>query len=130
MAFDFDLSGTIDAGTGAVNLYGSQASQTIGLGATPFNMAISDAELGKITTTGGLTIGSTQSGSMTVSAIASITKSVSLVASRNYAQVLFLGSASAFYGVAVQADDGVVVSKAVTTQTGVLYLNGDLDLWF
>ena len=57
-AWDMDLAGSINAGVAEMTIHGAKVSQTIGFGATPANMAISDDELGRITATGGLTVGS------------------------------------------------------------------------
>ena len=38
-----------------------------------------------------------------------------------------MGAASTFNGLAVQADDGILIETRVTTTDGGLYLDGDLD---
>ena len=69
-AWDLGLDGSLTAGTLAITIHGAQASQTIGLGAvTTTNMDIADGELGRMTAEGGVTLGSTISGSIVVDGV-------------------------------------------------------------
>ena len=51
-AWDVTFDGGISAGTASIVIHGAEATQTIGLGTTPTNMAIEDAELGRMTAAG------------------------------------------------------------------------------
>ena len=57
----------------------------------------------------------------------SITGVLTLLASRDDKAVYFRGAASTFSILSSQADNGVVVIVDVTTTTGAIYLDGDIE---
>ena len=65
-AFDVEMIGSLTAGTLTLSIHGAEAAQTIGLGASPFNMEISALELQRLTAASGFRLGSDASGSITV----------------------------------------------------------------
>jgi hypothetical protein len=123
-AWDLDLDGSLDLGTGAAEIHGAQTSQTIGVGTvSAMDMHIVDAELGRITSSGGLTIGSATSGSLTVNALTDTNTdslgTVSLVASGGSAKVIFLAASDSSVfskGIVVNAGAGAEIGQAVTTK--------------
>ena len=68
-AWDFDLLGSMTAGTSEISIHGAHPDQTIGIGATPQNMHITNEEMGRITALGNMRVGSSMSGNMFVSGI-------------------------------------------------------------
>jgi hypothetical protein len=67
-AWDVDLAGSLTVGTSSMRLFGSKATQTIGLG-TSKDMYLTDTELSRVTSAGGLQVGSSYSGSISVAGI-------------------------------------------------------------
>jgi hypothetical protein len=122
-AWDVDLDGSISSGTAVVRIHGSKVVQTIGLGTTTTDMDISDAELQRIV--GPLIIGSSNTGSVYVNGVTR--DMLTIIASRDDAQVQFFGSSSTFSTIGVQADNGIAVDASVNTVTGALYLNADVE---
>jgi hypothetical protein len=109
-ATDLDFAtSSISAGTAAMTIHGrSGTQQTIGLGATPKNMQISDAELQRITAVYGLTLGNSDNDDVTVNGVTatSAVGTVTLAATRSASKVVFAGSGSTFTGLLVQAAAG------------------------
>jgi hypothetical protein len=82
--------------------------------------------------TTGMTIGGARCGSQVVDAVlatnsASLLGMLTLLATRDDAQVTFSGTSSTFNAMAVQADNGVLVQADASTVVGVLYLDADSD---
>ena len=57
-AWDIDMAGSVDAGIAAITIHGSTTDQTFGMGQTAKDMHLTDAEIGRLTGTGGLSVGS------------------------------------------------------------------------
>ena len=120
-AWDMDIAGSITAATKPMTIHGAQVDQTIGLGATPKHLSVSDAELGRMTATGGLTVGSTANGSITVDGLTDGSTGnlgrVVLRATGPSQLISFASTLSAFNkGVTLQSAGGVVLSASVTTK--------------
>lgn len=120
-AFDVDLAGSLHA-NGLVSIHGALGDQTIALGspATSSQMQLSDSELGRVTTTAGLSIGSSLTGTITVAGLSDgSTDSVAtltLLATKSDRVVQFNTNPSSFRnGIAVRANRGISVNTAVTT---------------
>ena len=129
-ANDVTLTGNVDTGSAAITLLVSDAG-TIGLGATAGDYTLTGAELQNITATG-LTLGDVNNGSITVDGItAANSNNVSgvftLNATADNANVSFSTAASTFNALTVNADDGLTINVALTTDTGALVLEGDAD---
>lgn len=129
-ADDIALSGTLNSGSAATTLLVSDGG-TIGLGATAGGMTISGAELQNITANG-LTIGDSTTGNITVNGITAansnnISGTVTLNAAADNSSASFVTAASTFNALDVNADDRVAVNVNVTTDTGDLALDGDVD---
>ena len=130
-AWDIDLQGSLQiSGTGDCFVYGAQTAQTVGLGLTASDMHISDVELQRITSPG-LKIGGVNAGTITSD---KVTKAASLAvdfvrlrAAADTASVQFLNAGSTFNSLEAQADNGVVVTKDLTTETALMYLDGDYE---
>ena len=94
------------------------------------DMSISDAELQRMTA-GGVHIGDSVSGSIDVKGVSlqssSSVGSVKLVASGQSKTVKFMGVASTFQSLQVQAGNGVDVGMDVSTVAGAMELVGDAD---
>jgi hypothetical protein len=120
-AWDLDVGGTLTAASKELSIHGSQVDQTIGVGATKKNMWITDNEVGRITATGDLTVGSTSNGDITVDGLADASTDelgrVRLRATRAARHVVFDANPTLFNkGITVQAAGGVVLSTSVTTK--------------
>jgi hypothetical protein len=131
-AWDIDLSGAVTSGTRTINIHGAKNAQTIGLGDTAKDMHITDAELSRMTSAGGLRVGGSAGGNIIVNHITQassnhITSFVTLMAAGDDAQVSFTGKASTFNTLVSQADNGILVQVDVTTDIGILTLDGDSD---
>ena len=131
-AWDLDLDGQLTAGTRSICLHGAKILQTIGLGSTTSNMHISNSEVLRVTTSGGVMIGSVVSGLLTLNGISktgsnSISPIVTLIADRDDQQILVTGSGSTFISLAMQADNGISVEADLVTSGTSLYLEGDAD---
>ena len=132
-AWDIDLDGSLTSGTHPISIHGSKFQQTIGIGASAANMHISNSELQRTTTSGGMIIGSSSSGLLILNGITRteshpITPLVTLIASGDDQQVLIHGSASTFISLAIQADNGIIMKKDITTSLASLYLDADVDV--
>jgi len=120
--------GSVNAGNGTITMHSHSADHPIGLGATGQLFHITDEELGRFTSTTGLSVGGTQNGNiivhgMTLANTGSIGQLL-ISATRPGRGVKFSGSPSAFAGgAAVQAAAGIVMSQSVTTG-GVTELSG------
>lgn len=148
-AWDVDLAGSVDSGTAATNIHVSTPLQTIGLGATSVtttnatdgstittditqNMHIEDIELQRITSSGGLTIGGDEEGSVSICDVSAtgtgdVTGIISIFAAGDDSQMLFHHMPSEFSSAAAQADNGVLVKVDLTTVSGIVYLDGDTE---
>jgi hypothetical protein len=67
-AWDIDLDGSFSSGTAPTTLHGAKTDQTLGVG-TQKDMQVSDAELGRMTSAGGLTVGSSTTANVHVGGI-------------------------------------------------------------
>jgi hypothetical protein len=126
-AWDIDLPATLNAGTGAMTVHQSKSDGTIGLGSTAKDLYLTDAELDRITATGGLTIGSSTSGSLNVDGLTEGTDNVgavTLIATRATRTVNFNVNPSFFnQALTVQAMGGVTVRQSVITINGATVVN-------
>jgi hypothetical protein len=113
----------------------SNNDQTIGLGGTAKDMHLEGLELQRVSCTG-LTIGSGTNSHITVHGVtggpspvghSTFLGTVTLVATRDNAQIYFATTASTFNSLVAQADNGVAVGVKVTTKVGVIHLDGDLE---
>jgi hypothetical protein len=121
-AWDLDVSGTMSAATKAMTIHGGAVDQTIGMGGTAMDMSMTDAEVGRMTATGGLTVGSTTNGNIVVDGLVDSSTDelgrVVLVATQDARLVVFDGIATSFNkGITVQAAGGVVLSASATTKS-------------
>ncbi len=129
-ANDLILDGSLNSGAVSTALLRSTLG-TIGLGGTPGGYSIDDAELGRITAAG-LVIGGALTNAFTVNGITAansnnITGAVTLNATANTGDVTFDTAASTFNALNVNADDGIAVNVALSTDIGSLALEGDAD---
>jgi hypothetical protein len=115
----------VTSGTAATRLHGAKDGQVVGLGQAVKDMHVTGSELGSFVTPGGFVVGSTASGSIVIDGI--VRDIISLVGTRDNAQIVFSGSASTFTTLMAQADNGILVKADVTTTAGVMYLDGDFE---
>jgi hypothetical protein len=135
-AWDIDIDGTITVGTNSVSIHGAKASQTLGLGATAKDLHLSDAEVGFITGSAGLTVGSDFSGNLNVDGMTSANTdavgTITLMATKADKLVVFSTTASIFQkGIILQGMGGVVLSADVTTtnsETLIITATGSLTI--
>ncbi len=115
-ANDFDLSGTINAGTGTTTILVSDGG-SIGVGSTAGNMTITGAELGSITS-GTLTIGDSSVGAMIVDGISSANSANITTVDLNSSSIAFSSRNSTFKGLSVTANTGAITGTAALTVEG------------
>ena len=128
---DLNATGALTSGVAATSITDSDNSG-IGLGDTAVanGLNISGAELQRITATGltlttggGITVNNiTAANSNNVSGVLTLDATVGTTGS-----ISFLTTASFFNALAGNADNGVTVNVALTTDTGALALDGDVD---
>ena len=132
-AWDVVMDGSLTAGTLSISLHGSQVAQTTSLGATTsLNMHVEAAELQRLTAGNGLFVSSALVGSITVNGISDANSNtvgpiVNLVGTHDNSQVTFAVASSGFNALISQADNGIYVQADISTDTGVLTLDGDSD---
>jgi len=118
-AFDIDLQGSLSLAQGLLSIHGSGPDQTIALGnpTSAADMQLSDAELGRITATSGVTVGSSTSGILRVAGVTQSSTAhvgtLTLMALRADRIVSFDTLPSSF-------DKGIIVRSA----GGVVFDNG------
>ena len=128
-AADVDIQGTLSSGT-ALTVITVTSGRTLGLGpSSGQQFQLSDAELGKVTSTG-LSLGGAIVGAVTVTGVTAansnfITNIVTILALADDKGVTFATTPSTFSALAVQADDGIDAASVVTTGVGVMTLDGD-----
>ena len=108
--YDLDIGigltpGTIDAGTGSIELYPSKDSQTVGLGVASMDMTLSNTKLGSITASG-LSLGSAKNADIYVQGVTDAAVSamalVTLLASRSGSTISFASKQSTFSALSAQ----------------------------
>ncbi|SCA58957.1 hypothetical protein AB751O23_BM_00010, partial [Chlamydiales bacterium SCGC AB-751-O23] len=129
-ANDITLDGSLNTGTGALNLLVSDGG-TIGLGDADKDFDISAAGLGRITS-GATQIGDVTSGSITVNNVSAansdgISGMLTLDATKDTATILFETAASIFNSLTAKADEGITVNADLTTDIGNMILDADVD---
>jgi hypothetical protein len=128
-AADIEFGGPVTSN--AVTLHTSIPGGTMALGTLPRNMTISSDDLQTMNTEG-FVMGNSVNGDITVSGVTARSSNnvlgvLSLVASGDNARVIFDGTGSTFNAIAVQADNGIDVFVDISTDVGMLSLNGDVD---
>jgi hypothetical protein len=109
-----------------MTLHGSQIDQTIGIGINK-DMTVSDSELGRVTATGRLTVGSSTTANVHVAGVTDGSSDqlgfIQFLATKDTMKVVFENSASTFNkGLTIQAIGGIVLSESVTTKNSDLLL--------
>ncbi|PIQ95994.1 MAG: hypothetical protein COV67_11920, partial [Nitrospinae bacterium CG11_big_fil_rev_8_21_14_0_20_56_8] len=134
---DLTLGGTINSGAGTTTIvprnsgFLASTPATLGLGDATGTMTISGTELGNITAAN-LVLGDSTNSSITVNNVTAansnnISGTLTLNAKGDDASVTFTGAASTFNALAVNADNGIIFNVNVTTDTGNLALEADVD---
>jgi len=135
---DLQPGSVINTGLGIIN-QNSQSSRTVGFGAYTEQMNINLSmlpsfftagfTLGYIATAGrpGSPNGSIKVESVPASASSGVTDFISLIACVDNSRITFVGAPSTFPSLAAQADDGITAGSDITTTSGYLHLNSDLD---
>ncbi len=129
---DMNLSADLNADTGSIRVRTSDGGG-IGLGTAAQGMTLSNTDLVRFVTSGGLTL-ETQAGEnievtgVTTGNTNNITGTLTLDADTNGSQVNFTNTASALRNnVVVRADNGVDIDVNLTVENGSLSINGDTD---
>jgi hypothetical protein len=128
-AADVDFSGSVDSGTALTRMHTATVGGTMGLGATVTGFTLDSSEIGAIKSTGFI-LGNMINSHIKVSGVASASKisgTLTLVAMRDDAQIIFHDGASTFNSLAVQADNGIKVEATFTSIAGPMTLDGDTD---
>ena len=114
--YDLDLPGAFNSGTNSTVIHGASESQSFGLGDTSKDMHVTDAELGRISTSDRVVVGSSTTGNIVVDGITegnSNSAAVRLVATKEDTVVTFLGASATFNrGIIIQAMGGIVLSES------------------
>jgi filamentous hemagglutinin family protein len=123
---DIALTGNLNSGTGTTTLLASNGG-TIGLGVGAGTFLLSGAELQNISA-GNLSIGDSTTGNITVDGVTAansdnITGTTTLNATGSGKTVTFSGTASTFNALTANAQSGVAVNTALTTDAGNLTVN-------
>jgi len=131
-AWDVDMDGMLTAGTRGLSIHGAVAGQTIGLGNTVENMHVSGVEMQRMTGSNGLRVGGTSGGNIVIDGLTgthstSIGEALTIVARYDGATVTFHQGPATFKALGAQADNGIVIATAVTTNGHYLYLDGDVE---
>ena len=130
-AADVDIQGTLASGT-QLTVITVAGGRTLGLGpSSGQQFQLSDAELDKVTSNG-LSLGGATSGAVTVTGVTQansnfISNVITILATLPNAALTFATTPSTFNALAVQADNGIYVQVDVTTDVGVVTLDGDQD---
>ena len=120
-AFDIDLAGQMDAGTGSLKIHASGSSRMrFGDGTADSDMVLGVDEMQRITAND-FTLGGPHSGNIIVDGLTDLSTAhvatISLVATTATSTVTFETAASVFNkGIVVQASSGIEISGDVTTQ--------------
>ena len=130
-ADDMTIQGYINTGSDMIALSCTSSGRTVGLGAGAGQLSITAAEMNFIDSTG-MTVGGNQCGSQTIDGVAAANTAtllgiLTLLATRDDVKVTFTTNPSTFNAIAVQADNGVMVQADVSTATGILYLDADVE---
>ena len=132
-ADDIDLQSdsAVSSGTESTKVQCFTPGQTVGLGGALRQLSLSGVDLQRIVTDG-FSVGGGNCGTLTVTGMTpdntgQVTGLVSLQATRDDTQVVFETIASTFHVVAVQADNGVIVKADLSTVTGAMYIDGDVE---
>ena len=117
--FDIDLQGSINAGTSSITMHGSKNDLVFGLGSTPKDLWLSDAELGRLSCAEGLKVGSSLSAHIFVDGITNANSdtiaTLTLFATKVGRLATFVGAHSSFNkGIVIQAAGGVILSESFT----------------
>ena len=115
------MSGDFNGGTASLMMHGSKINQTIGVGETSKDMHISNLELGRLSALAGMTLGSSDNGSITGDGISDSNSdtvgTITLLATKQSKLVTFKTTASSFNaGIVVQSLGGIIMSESVTTK--------------
>ena len=118
-ASDLHLNGDLASGSAITRLVPTN-QHDIGLGNGNKAFHVSDAELGNVAATGGLSIGAATNYAFTVDGVTEENSNdigmLSLLSSVAGGIVTFVNTESRFHkGISIQANDGVVLSESVTT---------------
>jgi hypothetical protein len=129
---DLQFNGSVDAGSAAVTLEPSLDNQIVGLGGvTDAQYTLGGDALTRVSCTG-LSVGSSVSGSLYVDSVTvqqsnNIAGVLTLLATRDATEIHFTGAPSVFGGVSALADDGVDVFVNISSTSGAILLDGDVD---
>jgi hypothetical protein len=128
-AADVDFGGIVRSDL--LTVHTATAGGTMALGTFVRNFTISSDDMQNIIAKG-LILGNNINGDITVSGVKAVSSNnvvgvTSLVALKDNNQVMFRSLGSTFNALSVQADSGIDVQVDLSTDVGVLTLNGDAD---
>ena len=131
-ADDLDIQGSISSGTATTLIECFTTNRLVGLGDTTAGQLHIASDEMQTLTAAGLIVGGSKCGLQTVVGVnaghsAGISGTITLVAQQDDGQVLFLGTASTFEMLSVQADDGIHVRVSLTAKSGPLHLDADVE---
>jgi len=125
--WDLDLVGSIDAGLGAMTLLPSKVGETIGLGGSTETgqLWITDAELSRMTSHGGLSVGSSVMGKIEIDGITiSGSDTFGKLRLESLELAVFKTTDSIFNkGITVLVGSGIIFSATVTTSASPVLLS-------
>jgi len=130
IADGIDIQGSsVDCGSSTMQLAPFTRNVSVALGDSSGQFALSATEI-SVLSAAGLTVGmSHSSGSIRISNISNTSSigiaMLTLLATVDDSQIIFEPTASTFQSLAVQANNGIVISGDLTTISGGMVLNGD-----
>merc|ERR1712086_577445 len=130
IADGIDIQGSsVDCGSSTMQLAPFTRNVSVALGDSSGQFALSATEI-SVLSAAGLTVGMSHSGgSIRISNISNTSSigiaMLTLLATVDDSQIIFEPTASTFQSLAVQANNGIVISGDLTTISGGMVLNGD-----
>ena len=120
-SWDIDFQGSLSAETEGILVLPAFPSQTVGIGDTSKNLHLHDAELGRMTSRAGLTIGSNKIGDVYVDGVTDANSvhlgTTTLIANKPGRSVTFETGASSFNkGIIIQAGAGIIFAESLSSK--------------
>jgi trimeric autotransporter adhesin len=122
-SMSLNSDGAINSGTAGTTILVSQSGDTIGLGGGTGTFSLSSNDLAQVTA-GGLTIGSSDNGTITVDGVTSTSTPLTLIANSGASAINFSSTASSFSNLTLDAGTGGVSFGSDLSATGLNVTSG------
>jgi hypothetical protein len=128
---DFDLAGDMSTGSSFIVTKCYSPGRTVGFGSGTGSLGLTGTELQMIKSSG-MVIGGANCADQVVDGVTqahstAIAGVLTPSIIRDDADAVFSGTSSTFHAISVQADNGVTLSSDLSTTSGNLYLDGDVE---